>query len=883
MKRQHFFISIISLLITIFMSVQLSFAIAPPMEGVEPPPDYEELFEKIGQSYQSGGIYRALQERKDGLRDTQPSAFVPILLGRYSNSNNYYQPEDFQTLLFGDNPTGSMSDFYDEISYNQFSLDGTAFDWVTAPENKAYYVGNNNGLDGGGAAFSRDLAILNDPLVDFGQFDNDGPDGVPNSGDDDGFVDVLVIVHTGGGAETGDDDNIWSHRWSFSYAGLGVYTTNDPAANGGFILANDYIIQPETNGGGNWGEPLIEIGVFCHEFGHALGLPDLYDTDDSSSGIGNWGLMASGSYNGNSKSPAHMCAWSKEELGWVVPVMITEFSPQVEIPGVENEPVVFKLWINGELGQQYFLVENRRLTGFDSYLPADGLCIWHVDNNMYGNTNEDHKLVDLEAADGRTDMDNNANSGDGGDVYPGYTINRTFGPVTNPNSSDYSGNPSFVLVSNISDSADPMSADMNVESIMTNFMANPATGHASLMVQFMDLSEAIPAITTWAWDFTNDGTVDSNDQYPFGIYPEPGHYTVRLETSNGLFSQTLIRENYIRVFDGESAIQFDGANGSAHCLADPTLNLTELMTIEAWIRPTGWQVLENIVNKDKIAFLINGENGTLNNHSLAVIHRTSGSPIGFANTADGTISLNEWQHVAFTYDGNTSQMQLYINGLEQTISFLGGQPSGDIIANNSNDLYIGSSYQGNWVFEGGIDEVRVWNIVRSSAEIAADMGHLLDGDEAGLVAYWQLNEGNGTFLTDGSGHNNHGQVDGIIWTEGFEVPNAIEDYPAEIEHLPNGYSLGQNYPNPLFLSSPKGNPLTTIGYTLPAAGQVTLKIFNIAGQEVKTLVNGRQAANFYEAVWDGRNRNGERVSSGVYFYQLQTENFGDAKRMVLMK
>ena len=77
-------------------------------------------------------------------------------------------------------------------------------------------------------------------------------------------------------------------------------------------------IVRSKNTGGN----LIDIGVFCHEFGHVLGLPDLYDTDNSSEGLGQWCLMASGSWGGNGSSPqtpTHMSAWCKQKLGWVTP------------------------------------------------------------------------------------------------------------------------------------------------------------------------------------------------------------------------------------------------------------------------------------------------------------------------------------------------------------------------------------------------------------------------------------------------------------------------------------------------------------------------------------------------------------------------------------
>lgn len=137
----------------------------------------------------------------------------------------------------------------------------------------------------------------------------------------------MDIVHQGTGYDaSGDTTDIWSGRWSFTDAGIGEYTTNDACPAGGFIKVNDYVIEPEIffpDG------QIHTVGVFAHEYGHALGLPDLYDTDGSSKGIGYWSLMAGGSWTGVTRGaesgdrPAHLDAWSKYFLGWAMPAQVT--------------------------------------------------------------------------------------------------------------------------------------------------------------------------------------------------------------------------------------------------------------------------------------------------------------------------------------------------------------------------------------------------------------------------------------------------------------------------------------------------------------------------------------------------------------------------------
>jgi len=470
----------------LLISTLATFAIIPSKRGIKPPKDFSEAAKRIGQNYRSGGLYWAIYNKKYGYRATQPSVVLPVILGGYSNGPfGTYTKTQFQNLLFGSNPTGSMTDYYSEVSYGQLDISGTLYGWFYSTQTQVFYAGNNNGLSGGGARFCYDMAVLTDISIEFDQFDNDGPDGIPNSGDDDGYVDAFVAVHTGGGAETGDGDNIWSHQWDFTSAYLAfpgimpdsVYVTNDASANGGFIKIKKYIVAPETADDGSPGDPMIAIGVFCHEFGHILGLPDLYDTSDpaDSYGIGIWGLMGSGGYGSpdfnHPESPTHLSAWSKLDLGWISPTVIISNLSDVTINNVEDSPQVYLLQNNGIPGQEYFLVENRQSVGFDQYLPGGGLCIWHIDetvidanrNSNTVNADEAHKGVDLEEADGRDDLDTEQNFGDDSDIFPGSSNRRVFSKYTYPNSNYYFGNLTDIKVASISNSGLIMSADLFVQ------------------------------------------------------------------------------------------------------------------------------------------------------------------------------------------------------------------------------------------------------------------------------------------------------------------------------------------------------------------------------------------------------------------------------------
>lgn len=349
---------------------------------------------------------------------------VLIITVDFTDQLGVYPIENFERLMNepGYDVYGSVNDFYRECSYDQFGVNGVATGWYTAFGDH-YRYGYGDGDNWRAAAeLAREaiLAALSNG-VDFSIYDNDG----------DGNVDGLFIVHAGPGAETGASEYPWSHRWSLRGAGLNAVTANG-------VTINDYTMEPELHSGSE----LVRIGVFAHEYGHALNLPDLYDTDGSSSGIGPWGVMSGGSWGYGGKSPAHFCAWSKIQLGWVEPINIEVDQFDVVIPDAENNPIVYRLWEEGMMEDEYFLVEYRKNIMFDRSLPSCGIAIWHIDDNLNSNTNDSHRLVDLEEAD------NSETNSRVTDLW----IDRTFNYALHPNSQKYNGELTRVEVSVLSNS-----------------------------------------------------------------------------------------------------------------------------------------------------------------------------------------------------------------------------------------------------------------------------------------------------------------------------------------------------------------------------------------------------------------------------------------------
>jgi M6 family metalloprotease-like protein len=240
---------------------------------------------------------------------------------------------------------GSLADYYNEISCGALKVEGKVFDWVEVKKNRMDYAP----LTGGGQG--RDRTALFGEAMDL-ILKRDGADALKD-------YDGVFFLYAGGRVNVPRGNLYWPHQGSFNHGGKSWRY---------FIV-------------GEGGERMANISVFCHEFGHMLGLPDLYARPESpgSEGVGVWCCMSNQVGNGK---PQHYCAWSKEQLGWIKPAVIDPTVKQKLIlaPIEGNTKECFKVLARPD-GSEYFLVENRGKKGNDESLPAHGLLIWRVVNN----------------------------------------------------------------------------------------------------------------------------------------------------------------------------------------------------------------------------------------------------------------------------------------------------------------------------------------------------------------------------------------------------------------------------------------------------------------------------------------------------------------------
>ena len=403
-----------------------------------------------------------------------------ILLAEFTNRTATYQPSHFSASVFG--ASSSVKHFYNTASYSNLVLIpaletyGTSNDGVIGWINLGYNHPNTGGSTSTqNQLITKNALIAADSYINFASYDNDG-DGYISASE----LHIMVAVAGFESAYSSNTPGIWAHHWDLNSVGLvtldGV-TLGDWFHNGGYSQFGEIQLDhPAT------------IGVMAHELGHDLSWPDLYDTDGSSDGLGVWSIMSSGNWNCTGSnyfgtSPALPDAWLRYYQGWITPTVVSGTITNAPIYQAENNASVYLLCpnpggVDWEFYQysgtgEYFLVENRQLVSYDSALPGCGLNILHIDesvtNSNSANANEYHPLVKFMQADGLDELlwgdSYDSERGDNGDPFPGVNTNRTFNYSSTPNSRLYSGSDSLAAVTNISNCAATMTADLSYSGV----------------------------------------------------------------------------------------------------------------------------------------------------------------------------------------------------------------------------------------------------------------------------------------------------------------------------------------------------------------------------------------------------------------------------------
>ena len=822
-------------------------------------------------------------------------------------------PRYFWRHLFSDDPTDgitSLREYYRTNSNGRLIISGSVTsNWLQMPHSYAYYTNNYAGLNFG--AYPRSAqklaedamnAAYDDFKADLSFFDNDGPDGIPHSGDDDGYIDAVMVIVPGAGGETSCSvpqgcQRLWAHE-----SGIAIYSDcPDPGSGAdclpgiqlgkvrGFLynLGSEYNDYPGDNAVGTW----------IHEFSHTLGLPDLYDLTGGN-GLGFFSLMAVGNYlpfSGDPNTqgpgvqgvnPSNLDAWSRQFLGFDNPTPAA--AGHYTLPPVTRGGGSLKIWSNGEPGTEYFLVENRTKEGSDASLPGEGLIVYHVDDTKQDNVDGPlNYRVRVVEADNHTDLEGGLNYGDPGDPFPGTANNTSLTQSTSPSSRDFSLADTGIRITNIAYAADTVSFDLQIATkpqLRTvkyaiddgggdNLPDPNESEQLTLTVKNLGLPSGPLTLTLSTADGSvTPGTMVVNEpaiaagttatlQSPFTFSignvtpPHDIHFQVNWSdgSSSGVFGFDIVVGAALGLsedFESGEPNQFWETTSLPGSSSDQWHNSPD--------RHTGGTKSAKVGSSNPLGVGTNEDQTYAPMQDAALVSPTFELPPGSQLAFDSYID-------AETYGGTEAvdgaRVEISMNGDEWIpLAVDGGY--GYIVKFDSQ-----ANLRGQDVFSGS---PQAWRHV--TADLSAYSG------EARIRFRFSSD-------TDSPPYGTQGQVRPY---EGWYVDNVRVETRSASTVVPRKLSL-RGGPSPYRIGAPSAGSIqfrfsAPDGLPHPELKPV-VRLFDVHGRLVRELdatMDGLVASEFH-AKWDAKDRNGQTCKAGIYFARVDIQGQDQNFRLVLLK
>ncbi|NKB71284.1 MAG: T9SS type A sorting domain-containing protein [Candidatus Latescibacteria bacterium] len=800
---------------------------------------------------------------------------VLVIFARFADEQDRPVPAFAQDLFNVDRP-GSLSHFYRTMSSGQFQIQGTVLPRRYAAVQAAEtYLASEPGQVGQYGRFVREILDQVDRDIELAQFDNDGPDGIANSGDDDGSVDYLFInlQSTPSGFLLGNGTGIAG----LDFADGGPYITHDRTGNQTPIQIRGSIERGAVQQEGTFAQT---VGAMAHEFGHALGLPDLYDRSfllepdqdpgDDSAGIGRWGLMGLGALGWNGDDgPVPFCAWSLEQLGWLG----QENNRLLEVRRDTTNLAIEPIHANGTVvkvplrtlrpnHEEYLLLALRRrdATFYDRHIPGEGLLVWHIrPRHPSANDQELEKAVDLICADG---------------LYQdaGYPLGKQPAPAQGRDNLDFWAHDQAYVQAhggNQGDATDPFDG---IGSTRLDLSSNPS----------VDPRGQLPAASTGlGLAVKRQGAamqIDLHQPRWSGVIDGPVYWSGAILLEGDLYvapQGSLFIDPGAQVWVSGSdhlqggldpelvEVEVQGSfRAAGYSKSDPPVVFQTRRPSQHWyglrIEPATAARVEvapgslDLRHSEQGIVLIGAPDLPAHQRQYALSHRLDdGQGPGTMGNSDGQLAPAE----VFQMDielGNwsltTYQLVLATLSWQSLLVY----PVGDQNLHSQREI----PFPGRVLFLPGT--VRRYALPALALSPQTPVGTKID-----FVA---------DLLVQQDSDGVQARSDTLSFVVGESQPTAIMRLGAQ---PPDRYALESNYPNPF-------NGQTTIAYQVPRHTQVRLGIYNALGQPIRQLVETVQPAGHYQIAWDGRDDSGSPVGSGLYFYRFNTAQYQQIRRLLLI-
>ena len=471
---------------------------------------------------------------------------VAVLLVQFKDTKFTYTKEDFNNILntkdyVYENPiansVGSARDYFMAQSDGKFRPNFIVTDIVTLDNNMSYYGGNNASGDDKKPTYmvKEGIQKANNAGFDFAACDNNG----------DGEVEFVYCIYAGFSESYGADANtVWPHQWQLS-AQAGTITVDgvkcDTYACSGELVYNEKLES-------RYGRILAGIGLICHEFSHCLGLHDIYDTtyDSGNWCMDYWDVMDQGNYVAEGYVPVGYSAYQRDFCGWRKLVEINTKDAYSMLPLTQGG-VGYKV-VNEANENEYYILENRKQEGWDTYLFGSGMLVIHVDylksawDNNSINATKGHPRYTIIPADNELLAYSNSTSSQfvaslRGDVWPGTSGNTELTNTSIPAAKVYTGDYMNKPITNIKYENDVISF---------NFMYGVS----------VDVPQVLPAL-----DVTTNSFVANWDAVEDAV-----KYTVELYKQTGVANGTgdkelLLSEDFMNCAAGNLLLDYTTING----------------------------------------------------------------------------------------------------------------------------------------------------------------------------------------------------------------------------------------------------------------------------------------------------------------------------------
>lgn len=616
---------------------------------------------------------------------------------RTPNTNDFFNRMLNQEGFSDYSGTGSARDYFLAQSNGNFDPEFDVYGPVTMKNNMSYYGGNDNyGNDLRPEEMVLEAAEALADQIDFSEYDFDN----------DGCVDNIYVIYAGQGeADGGSANTVWPHSFEIS---------KGPVYNGKRIFS--YACSNEITDGIPCG-----IGTFCHEYGHVIGLPDLYATSSNLYCTPmTWDIMDQGSYSNNGRTPPAYSAYERNAMTWNDPVVLTG-AETVTLRHIAESNVSYLIPTQSDT--EFFLLENRQQTGWDTYLPGHGMLIWHInfdqtvwDRNAVNNNRSQQNVDIVEANNNPSGYD----TAMAGYPFPGTAKVRSFTSSTTPALVDWGRRPIDMPITDITENTDG-TITFNVcggnfdLSVPEAPVLTPAAD-GTMKVEWTAVDRAngydicVSANGTPMAAYT-DFAVGNVTSYTLEGLNGNTEYAVKLRATNGRILSDYSAETKATtpeidfIYTAPVATSGNSANGNATLEWDALEGAVDyLVTVEGFC--DGGTAIDLVDGGKSDSALALPEGWTFSGKSTDLYKSTS---VGFYGEASPSLkfSSNGMELVSPIYTGNVTNIDFWLRGANAS-------------ASSSMDIQGRSSESATWSALHKVAPLNVYNNAGSTISVAVN-------------------------------------------------------------------------------------------------------------------------------------------------------------------